>query len=185
MSRISQNETMLKNFCLAGVFGLIFVLGACVPKTQYEDQQEQLQTTKAQLDEIKQVQTGCDPEAYVRLKEQAQSLDVLQQELLDRNTELSNEVARLRLLEGQSKLGNQDCENRLSDQRSEFEAQLGRVKATYEDTIKELRTQISEREAEIASLKASQASRAPKPEEAQKKAVKKKTAPKSKTSKKQ
>jgi len=154
LARISQNEKMLKNFCLFGVFGVFLALGACVPKTQYEDQQEQLQTTKAQLEEIKQAQTDCDPEAFIRLKEQAQSLDVLQQELLDRNTELSNEVARLRVLEGQSKLGSQECEGRLAEQRAAFEAQLDRVKVTYEDTINELRNQIRERDAQIASLKA-------------------------------
>lgn len=128
-------------------------LNACVPKAQYQEQEDELQDTKAQLKSLEQTQTECDPDTFLQLKEQAQSLDILQQELLDRNTELSEEVARLRVYEAQAKSQDMSCGKKLEDQASEYEAQISRTKETYDDLIKDLRSQIRDKDGEIAAYR--------------------------------
>jgi len=141
------------------------VITACVPKTQYEDQEEELQDTKAQLKSFEQTQTVCDPDTFLQLKEQAQSLDILQQELLDRNTELSEEVARLRIYEAQAKSQDMSCEKKLEIQASEYEGQISRIKETYDDLVKDLKNQIRDKDVEIASYRRQLTSEKPKASE--------------------
>lgn len=145
-----------------GLMGLILLAG-CVPKTQYEDQQLKLKETQANLRQLEQTSQECNPNAFIELKEQAQSLDILTQELLNRNTELSEEVARLRVYESQVKSQNFQCDKQLSQAREDCEQRLARTRQTYEDLVAELRKRLSQAEKELAGLKGAAA--APKSEE--------------------
>lgn len=136
------------------VFFLSILASACVPKTQYEDQQTKLKETQAALREMEHTNQECNPNTFLELKEQAQSLDILTQELLERNTELSEEVSRLRLYESQVKNQDLGCEKRLVEQREEYEARLSRTRQTYEDLLADIRKQNDQLESELRQLKA-------------------------------
>jgi hypothetical protein len=124
------------------VLGLSLVQG-CVPKTQYDDQTSKLIEAQNKLRSMQASNVECDRDLFIQLKEQAQSLDLLTQELVERNTELSKEVARLKVIESQSKADGQNCDRKLSEQVSESEGKLERTRTTYEDLLKELKAEIS------------------------------------------
>jgi|GEM_PF-5923042 len=130
---------------------LVLALVACVPKTQYEDQQQELTETKAELKNMKQTKAGCDPDAYLEMKNQAQSLDILQQELIDRNTQLAQEVARLRVYETEVKNGDLTCDKKMDALRQDFEDQLKRTRETDQDLIADLRKQVNQKNQQIAA----------------------------------
>lgn len=148
----------LKKSALAA-FGL-FLLGACVPKQDYEDQQAKLRETQDKLRSVEQQAQECDPNTFMQLKEQSQSLDLLTQELVDRNTELSKEVARLRSMETSCKTKDQDYGSKLERMEADHAAKEERLRRTYEDLIRELRGQVRKLE-EAAKPKAK--TKAPKP----------------------
>lgn len=142
-----------------GVFGLI---SACVPKTQYDDQSAKLQELEERLART-QSSEDCDKDTMIQLREQAQSLDLLSQELVDRNTELSKEVSRLQAFERDTKAKDRDCEARMADMQSSHDEQLKRTRATYEDLLKELREENRHlRESAEAVSQDHQAPKAPK-----------------------
>ena len=85
---------------------------ACVPKTEYDDRQDELAQTQAELDATKEQSITCDANTIMQLREQAQSLDLLSQELIERNTRVSKEVARLKVFEGIANNAAQVCEDR-------------------------------------------------------------------------
>lgn len=146
----------------ASVF--LLLLGACVPKQQFEDQEAQLRDAKEKLQTIEAQAAECDPNAFVQLKEQSQSLDLLTQELVDRNTELSKEVARLRAIETSCKASEQGWTGERQKADQEFTAKEERIRRTYEDLIKELRAEISRLEGERNKAKdALKAKETPKP----------------------
>ena len=132
----------------------LLVFSACVPKTQYEDQQAKLDEAQMRLKSFENNTSECDKDMYLQLKEQAQSLELLNQELLDRNTELSKENSRLKASDSQVKSDNQSCDIRLEKQSKENEEKLRRARTTYDDLIKELNQ-------ELARLKALQESKRP------------------------
>jgi len=122
-------------------FGLFFAAG-CVPKTSYEDKLAELEALQSER-RAQQWEAGdCNPELLSELREQIQSLDHLSQELIDRNTELSREVARLRRREAEAGRQGLECSARLQRQAENYEGQLERTRTTYEDMIEELRKQI-------------------------------------------
>jgi len=127
--------------------GLAFGGLACVPKTSYEDKLAELESLQAEMRSHQWEAGDCNPQTLSELKAHIQSLDVLSQELIDRNTELSREVARLRTREAE--LGRQDlnCNQRLEQQAAQFEEQLARTRRTYEDMVEELRKRIRSLEA--------------------------------------
>lgn len=132
---------------------------ACAPRGQYEEQElEPAQTTQVQELETRQLE--CDPNVLLEMKEQAQSLDILTQELIDRNTELSKEVARLRVFEAQVKSSNIKTDQQLVKQRQDYENRLERTRQTYEDLVKDLRNRLRLQEQQIRELR----SQAPEPE---------------------
>src|SRR6185503_3931054 len=94
------------------VTSVLSLLG-CVPKTQYDDQQSKLQEMQNKVRALESSSSECDKETYLQMREQSQSLDLLTQELVNRNTELSKEVARLRVFESASKNENQSCAQRM------------------------------------------------------------------------
>lgn len=118
-----------------------FLIQACVPKTQYDDQQAKLIEAQNKLRSMQASNAECDKDLFLQLKEQAQSLDLLTQELVERNTELSKEVARLKVIESQSKSEDQSCTRKLSDQSDDYEGKLDRTRTTYEDLLRELKTE--------------------------------------------
>ncbi len=126
---------------------------ACVPKTHYEDQEGRLKEAEAQVKSLEQNQQECDPDTFIQLREQTQSLDVLTQELVERNTQLSNEVARLRPFEARFRDQENQCKGQTDEIRNSYEAQLVRTKATYEDLIKELEAKIKALEGELDNAK--------------------------------
>jgi len=133
---------------------LIFGLSACVPKTTYQDQEAKLKDSEAQLKSLEQTQEVCDPDTMIQLREQTQSLDVLTQELVERNTQLSNEVGRLRPFEARFRDQEMQCKKQGDEIRNSFEGQLQRTKATYEDLIKELESRAKKLEEELEAKKA-------------------------------
>ena len=133
------------------IFSLLAV--SCVPKTEYQNQQSKLEQAEAQIKELADQAEQCDPDTFLQLQEQAQSLDLLQQELIDRNTQLSDEVARLRVYESQVKNVDLSCDKRVDALKEQYEGRLERTKATYEDLIQEQKTKLAESEAEVAGLK--------------------------------
>lgn len=148
---------------------LVMAAFACVPKTQFIEQEEELKDAQAKIKALEATKSECDPNTLAELREQTQSLDILQQELVDRNTELAEEVARLRAYESQVKSGNLSCESKLNALERDYEGRLLRTKATYEDLIQDYKAQIAEKNAELATYK--------KASEAKKPAKKKKSAP--------
>lgn len=140
--------------------GLLGLVG-CVPKTQYDDQQVKLREAQAALRQLEQNTLECNPNTLLELREQTQSLDILTQELLNRNTELSEEVARLRVYESQVKNQSFSCDKRLAQAQEENEAKLARTRKTYEDLVADLRKQISQLEAELKLLKSQSAKEEP------------------------
>ena len=138
----------MSKISVALIVGCLGLLSACVPKTQYEDQASKLKETEAQLKSLEQSSQECDPDTFIQLREQTQSLDVLTQELVERNTELSNEVARLRPFEARFRDQEQQCKRQTDELRSSYESQVQRTKATYEDLIKELEAKIKRLEAD-------------------------------------
>ncbi len=158
---------------------LVLGLTACVPKTTYQDQEAKLKDSEAQLKSLEQTQEVCDPDTMIQLREQTQSLDVLTQELVERNTQLSNEVGRLRPFEARFRDQEMQCKKQGDEIRSSFEGQLQRTKVTYEDLIKELQAKVKNLQAELDAKKAEKpkksapkASSAPKPPAAAPKAAK-------------
>ena len=137
---------------------LVLGLFACVPKTQFEDQQAKLKEAQDQVKDLQQSVQECDPDTFTQLREQAQSLDILTNELVTRNTELSNENARLRVFEAKMKEQEQGCNRQADALRLEYEGKNQRTKATYEDMIKELQAKIKRLEDENQALKSSAAS---------------------------
>ncbi|MBN8554768.1 MAG: hypothetical protein J0L93_04925 [Deltaproteobacteria bacterium] len=124
---------------ICALFGMGILASACVPKTQFDDQQAKLKEVQEKLRDAEDASNVCDKNTVMQLREQAQSLDLLQQELVDRNTELSKEVARLRVFESQSKNDQTTCEKKLEEAKEAEEARVQRVRATFEDMIKELK----------------------------------------------
>ena len=126
------------------IFGLLVGMGGCVPKTQFQSQNQQLAEANATISELQEAQRDCDPDSFLELQEQVQNLDLLQQELIDRNTSLAEEVARLRIYEAQVKAGEVSCDQREKEVREDYEARLSRTRETYEDLIEDLKKQIEE-----------------------------------------
>lgn len=126
---------------------LLLMTNACVPKQRFEDQEAKLRESQERLRSAEQAAQACDPNVMIQMKEQSQSLDLLTQELVDRNTELSKEVARLRSVETNCKSQDQECGQRLNQMEKDSEAKIDRTRRTYEDLIKELRAQIAKLEA--------------------------------------
>lgn len=149
------------------ILPVLFLIAACVPKQQYDDQQTKLREAQEKLRSAEQQASECDPNAFMQLKEQSQSLDLLTQELVDRNTELSKEVARLRTMESSCKVKDQECSDRIDKIQQDARAKEERLRRTYEDLIKELRVQVKKLEDQ-----ASKASEAPKATSKDKKAAK-------------
>lgn len=129
------------------------LLLSCVPKTQYEDQQVQLREAQAQLRQVAAEAKDCDMDTFLQMREQAQSLDLLTAELVDRNTELANEVARLRTFETQTRSRDLDCDGRIQNLNQEYEQRLQRTRATYDDMVRDLNARIRALEAENAALR--------------------------------
>lgn len=116
-------------------------LQACVPKTQFDDQQTKLIEAQNKVRSLQASTAECDKDLFLQLKEQAQSADLLTQELVERNTELSKELARLKVVESQAKAEDQSCERKMSDQSTDYEGKLERTRTTYEDLLRELKTE--------------------------------------------
>jgi uncharacterized small protein (DUF1192 family) len=125
-----------------GLLALPLLVG-CVPKTQYDDQQTKLIEAQNRLRSLQASTAECDKDLFLQLKEQAQSLDLLTQELVERNTELSKEVARLKVFESQVKAEDQDCGRKLANEQTDCEGKLERTRATYEDLVRQLRAEIA------------------------------------------
>jgi hypothetical protein len=146
---------------LIGVWILGLGMQACVPKTQYEDQASRLKETEAQLKSLEQSSQECDPDTFIQLKEQTQSLDVLTQELVERNTELSNEVGRLRPFEARFRDQDQQCKRLTDELKQGFEGQIQRTRATYDDLIRELESKVKKLEADLEAARAAPPSKKP------------------------
>jgi len=146
------------------------VVSACVPKQQYDDQRAKLRQAEEKLKNVEAAALECDPNLFLQMKEQTQSLDLLSQELLERNTELSKEVARLKSFETEARTKDQSCSNQLEGQAKDHADKTERLRRTYEDLIRELRLEVRRLEAEVAKLSVSQ--------EASKGASKPKSSPK-------
>lgn len=129
------------------IAALLLMTNACVPKQRFEDQEAKLRESQERLRSAEQAAQACDPNVMIQMKEQSQSLDLLTQELVDRNTELSKEVARLRSVETSAKSQEQECGQKLNQMEKDSEAKIERTRRTYEDLIKELRAQIAKLEA--------------------------------------
>jgi predicted nuclease with TOPRIM domain len=134
---------------------------ACVPKAQFEDQQAKILALESALKTVEEGSLECNPSALIELREQAQSLDILTQEFLNRNTELSEEVARLRVYEAQVKNSNLQCDERLNSLRQDYESRLSRTRKTFEDLVSELRKEISELNAKVQSGEAPKSPKKP------------------------
>lgn len=123
---------------LSLLFLLLALITGCVPKTHYDDQHEKLREAQERLAQIDEAEK-CDRDTLIQLREQAQSLDLLSQELVERNTELSKEVARLRTLETSTKSREMLFQKQIEEERADAEGRVERVRATYEDLIRELK----------------------------------------------
>lgn len=132
---------------------LLTILSACVPKTEYEDQATRLKDAETQVKVLEQNTQECDPDTFIQLKEQTQSLDVLTQELVERNTALSNEVARLRPYEAKFRELELQSAKQSQEVRQGMEAQVERTKRTYEDLIAELEKKVKRLEEQLAAAK--------------------------------
>ena len=129
-------------------------LSSCVTKGAYDNQKAQLKETQSKLREVEDRSKECDRDTFLQLKEQVQSLDILSQELVDRNTELSKEVARLKVFEASSKTENLSCDKKIEAKEGECQGKLDRVRGTYEDLVNELKSENAKLKAEIEKLKA-------------------------------
>lgn len=147
----------LTTFFLAGL-GLIV---SCVPKTRFEDQEAKILELQSALRAAEENSADCSPSAMIELREQAQSLDILTQEFLNRNTELSEEVARLRVYEAQVKNMNLQCEGRLDSLKQDYESKLSRTRQTYDDLVAELKKEVSELQKKLKSTEAPKSSKKP------------------------
>jgi hypothetical protein len=126
---------------------LALSLGACVPKATYEDKLAELERLKTERASAEWDGSECNTQSFTALQDQVKSLDVLSQELVDRNTELSEEVARLRRQEAERGRQGLDCQERLRKQAADYEQQLERTRLTYEDMVDELRKQLQRQQA--------------------------------------
>ena len=149
----------ISGFRFAGLAVILACFG-CVPALQYDDQQDKLRNAQEKIKEMELSSQECDRSVFIQMKEQAQSLDLLSQELVDRNTELSKEVARLRPLEISAKTQEQAQERKLQEEKASCEARVERTRVTYEDRIKDLKSEIKRltealeaKEAELAKKK--------------------------------
>lgn len=154
---------------------------SCVPKTEYQNQQSKLEQAEAQIKELADQADQCDPDTFLQLQEQAQSLDILQQELIDRNTQLSDEVARLRVYESQVKGADLSCDKRINDLKEQYEGRLDRTKATYEDLIQEQKNKLEEANSKITELELSLKAKKVAPKTVKKPSKAKKTKPSKKS----
>jgi hypothetical protein len=132
----------------------IFGLGACVPKQQYDDQRAKLRQAEDKLKNVEAAALECDPNLFLQMKEQTQSLDLLSQELLERNTELSKEVARLKSFETEARTKDQSCTAQLEIQAKDHGDKAERLRRTYEDLVRELRLEIRRLEDVVAKQNA-------------------------------
>jgi chromosome segregation ATPase len=148
--RFSLPIYLKTSFCM----GVVLVLSACVPKTTYQDQQEKIKQLQTKVEVMESSGVECDKDVAVQLREQVQSLDLLQQELVDRNTELSKEVARLRVVESQAKAQEAACDKKSQDLREEGDGKMQRTRATYEDLIKELKAENQKLRDQLAAIQA-------------------------------
>ncbi len=128
--------------------GLVLSVVGCVPKTQYDDQQSRLDEAQAKLKAFENNTAECDKDTFMQLREQAQSMELLNQELLSRNTELSKEIARLKVSDSQSRAEDLTCSRRMESQAREFEEKLSRTQATYEDLVRDLKLQVEQLKSE-------------------------------------
>lgn len=153
---------ILKNLFLmiAGLVGAGLVV-SCVPKTRFEDQEVKILELESALRVAEENSLECSPSAMIELREQAQSLDILTQEFLNRNTELSEEVARLRVYEAQVKNMNLQCEGRLNSLKQDYESKLSRTRKTYDDLVGELKKEVSELQKKLKSTEAPKSSKKP------------------------
>src|SRR5947209_19919953 len=103
-------------------------LCACVPKTQFEDQQAKLKEAQSKLKSMEDSNVECDKDSFLQLKEQAQSLDLLTQELVTRNSDLSKEVARLRVYEAASKNENVSCAQKIEAEKRACDSKVERTR---------------------------------------------------------
>jgi len=159
-------------------FVLLFLgAAACVPKQQFDDQQAKLKDAQTKLRSAEAQAQECDPNTFIQLKEQSQSLDLLTQELVDRNTELSKEVARLRSVETSCKAQEKEFISKIEALEKDSDAKADRVRRTYEDLVRELRNQIKGLEEQIEAAKAKPAPK-PAPKSAAQPGPKPKPAPK-------
>jgi len=140
------------------LLAVVIFASSCVPSKTFESQKAKLAETETKLREAEEHARECDPNDFIQLKEQAQSLDLLSQELVDRNTELSKEVARLRTVEAACKSEESDCQRKLDALKADFESKIERTQKSYEDLIRELRVQV--RTAQEALQKQSEAAKA-------------------------
>ncbi len=141
-----------------------------MPKQQYDDQRAKLRQAEDKLKNVEAAALECDPNLFLQMKEQTQSLDLLSQELLERNTELSKEVSRLKNFETEAKTKDQSCTAQLATQAKDHGDKAERLRRTYEDLVKELRLEIRRLEDVVAKQNAAS--------EASKAASRAKTAPK-------
>ena len=133
--------------------GVVCAAHACVPKTEYDDQRAKLHQIQEKLKALEAARENCNPDLYLELRDQIQSLDILTQELIDRNTVLSQEVARLKVYEGGAAKEKQECEGALSDKDKECEYKFSRTRATYNDFVIDLQKEIEYLKKKIETLK--------------------------------
>ena len=119
-----------------------FLFAGCVAKTYYDDQEVKLEAAEVQLDAYKEANLKCDTATLVEYREQTQSLDMLAQELLQKNAKLSREVARLTVVEGSVKAEATKCNAQIGAKDAEWEAKLARTRATFEDLLAEKKKEI-------------------------------------------
>ncbi len=136
----------------------IFSMGGCVPKTQYEDQQSKLVDAQEKLRSLEASTVDCDKDMFLQLKEQAQALDLLTQELVERNTDLSKEVARLKVSESQGRAEDEACGRKLNAQSADYEGKIQRTRDTYEDLIKQLKDEVAKLRETLEKTKVSSSS---------------------------
>ena len=144
---------MQKTLLSVSIVIMAAAIVACVPKTQYQDQQARLEEAQSKLRAIENNTSECDKDMYIQLREQAQSLELLNQELLDRNTELSKENSTLKTTHSQGKADSQSCDIRLEKQSRENDEKLRRARVTYEDLIKELNLEVARLKTQLEAKK--------------------------------
>ena len=150
-----------KFFLMMFFFGGLGFFVSCVPKTRFEDQEAKILELQSALRAAEENSVDCSPSALIELKEQAQSLDILTQEFLNRNTELSEEVARLRVYEAQVKNMNLQCEGRLDSLKQDYESKLSRTRQTYEDLVTQLKKEVLDLQNKLKSTEAPKSSKKP------------------------